>query len=38
LSLNTIGFDGEPFPKIDIDVGGSQGSDATAHPFHPLNL
>ncbi|MDH5183628.1 MAG: hypothetical protein OEX12_07010 [Gammaproteobacteria bacterium] len=32
------GFDGEPFPAFDIDIGAVQGTDATNHPFHPLNL
>jgi len=33
-----VGADGEPFPNYDIDIGAFQGTDATTHPFHPLNL
>jgi hypothetical protein len=29
---------GKPYPSFDIDIGGIQGSGATSHPFHPLNL
>jgi len=30
-----VGFDGEPFPDWDIDIGGSQ---SLFGPFHPVNL
>jgi len=32
------GYGGEPFLPIDVDIGAIQTTDATNHPFHPLNL
>jgi len=34
-SSRPVGYDGEPFPDWDIDIGGSQ---SLFSPFHPVNL
>jgi len=35
VSSTPVGYDGEPFPSYDIDIGANQ---MLFSPFHPVNL